>query len=91
MEKPDPRLKVWIKPQFIHLSPEKYIDLCLKFHPQIKNQPWKLESVTNDEGNKRTAYIRANQEILTYLQKDGDQEKFTIKGFCGVVAIAIAK
>ena len=84
MEKPEPRLKVWIKPQFSHLSPEKYIDLCLKFHPLIKNQPWKLESTTSEDGNKRTAYIRANQEILTYLQKDGDQDRFKIKAKASV-------
>ena len=91
MEKPEPRLKVWIKSQFVHLTAEKYIELCFKYHPLIKNQPWRLESTTNDDGNKRTAYIRATQEILTYLQKDGDQEKFTIKGFCGIMTLATAK
>jgi hypothetical protein len=92
MEKPEPRLKVWIKPQFSHLSSEKYIELCLKFHPQIKNQPWKLESTSNDDGNRRTAYIRTSQEILMYLQNEGAHlDKFTIKGFCGVVVFAIAK
>ena len=67
-EKPEPRLKVWIKPQFSHLSPEKYIELCLKFHPKIKNKPWKLESTTEEEGNRKTAYIRASQELLSYIQ-----------------------
>ena len=56
-EKPEPRLKVWIKPRFSHLTPEKYIHLCLKYHPRIKDQPWHLESTTDDKGGKRTAYI----------------------------------
>ena len=82
MEKPEPRLKVWIKPQFAHLEADKYIQLCLKFHPQIRNQPWKLESTTTDADNKRTAYIRTSQEILLYLQNEGSNlDKFTIKGF----------
>ena len=56
-EKPEPRLKVWIKPQFSHLTPTKYIELCLKFHPSIKNQPWHLESITDEDRGKRTVYI----------------------------------
>ena len=91
-EKPEPRLKVWIKPQFSHLTPTKYIELCLKFHPSIKHQPWHLESITDEEGGKRTAYIRTSQAILTYLMEESScMDKFSIKGFCGAVVFALAK
>ena len=91
-EKPDPRLKVWIKPQFAHLTAEKYIQLCLKYHPKIKGEPWKLESVSNEEGLKRTAYLRTSQALFNYLQQEGpSSDKFSVKGFCGVVVFATAK
>ena len=92
-EKPEPRLKVWIKPQFSHLTPEKYIHLCLKYHPRIKAEQWHLESTTDDEGGKRTAYIRTSPGILAYLKEESNDvaDKFTIKGFCGIVVFAIAR
>ena len=92
-EKPEPRLKIWIKPQFAHITTTKYIQLCLRFHPELKGQQWKVESVSEEEGNRRTVYIRTTPLMVNYLQREGGntQDKFTIRGFCGDVSLAMAK
>jgi hypothetical protein len=92
-EKPDPRLKVWINSKSNYLTPQKYVEFCLRYHSAIKKQARNVESAAEEEAKKTTVYLRFTHKFLAYLYQAGGhiRDKFTVKGFGGQVTFATAK